>query len=145
MEIFWIANSFKLKGKLASAIVNSEGVSIEPQLFSDPGEYESKGIMVTGMKGEGGVAYQIIVDGLQIVYLGSKTLGIEQTDILLTPTAGAVADLEPKVIIPFAEDTESLNKLIKELGAEGVLPLLKLTISKDKLPEEPTVVVLQHG
>ena len=144
MEIFWSGHSFKLKGKLATAIVSAEGVSIEPQFFSGPGEYESKGIMVTGIKGEEGVAYQITVDGLQIVYLGSKVSG-EQTDILLTPTAGDAADLEPKIIIPFAEDTESLNKLIKELGGEGVTPQPKLSVTKDKLPEEPTVVVLQHG
>ena len=90
------------------------------------------------------MAYQITIDGIQIVYLSSKVEGIEQTDILLTPISEVVADLEPKIIIPFAEG-EDLSKLIKELGGEGTTPLPKLTISKDKLPEEPTVVVLQHG
>lgn len=148
MDIFWLGNSkFRLKGKLATAVVDADGVSIEELLFSGPGEYESKGIMVTGIATEEGTVYQIGIDNLQVIYLttAAKVEEIEQTDILLTPIASSVAELEPRMIVPYAEDTESLAKLIKELGGEGVVPLPKLTISKDKLPEEPTVVVLENA
>lgn len=148
MDIYWLGNStFKLKGKLAAAIVNQDGVAIDPHVFSGPGEYESKGIMVYGIANESeGLVYQVTIDGLQVVYLTGpvKLEGIEQIDILLTSTAGAVADLEPKMIIPYGEG-ENLTKLIKELGGEGVEVLPKLSITKDKLPDEPQVVVLNNN
>jgi hypothetical protein len=148
MDIFWLGNyKFRLKGKVAAAIVDTNGVLVEELLFEGPGEYESKGIMVTGIATEEGTAYQIGIDNVQVVYLTSaaKVEEIEQTDILLTPVASVIADLEPKMIIPYAEDQESLSKLVKELGGEGITPLPKLTISKDKLPEEPTIVILENA
>ena len=148
MEVYWLGNStFRLKGKLASAVINQDGVTIDPHVFSGPGEYESKGIMVYGIAGEGeGLVYQVTIDGLQVVFLSGsvKPEGIEQTDILLTPTAGAVADLEPRMIIPYGEG-ENLTKLLKELGGESAEVLPKLSITKDKLPDEPQVVVLDHA
>jgi len=81
MDIFWLGNSkFRLKGKLATAVVDADGVSIEELLFSGPGEYESKGIMVTGIATEEGTVYQIGIDNLQVIYLttAAKVEEIEQ-------------------------------------------------------------------
>ena len=150
MDIFWLGNSsFRLKGKGANVLVNPEGVTVEERLFSGPGEYESKGVMIGGVNIGGSLAYWIGIDGLNIVYLSTsqeidkqKLEEMDEADILLTPLASIVADFEPKIIIPFSDD---LDKLLKELGVENPAPQPKLSITKDKLPEEPLVVSLDHA
>lgn len=116
--------------------------------------------------------FHIILDGLNIVHLGDlgqsklteeQIAQISETDILLVPVGsiytidgkGAsdiVSQLEPKIIIPmhyFIEglkfQLEPVDKFLKEMGVENVVPQPKLSITKDKLPEEPMVVVLSHG
>lgn len=152
MEIFWLGHSsFRIKGKVANVLIDQNGVSVEDKQFSGPGEYESKGVMITGINDSGNTIFQVAVDGLNVVHLGSpdnltreKLEGIEETHILLTPISSSVSDLEPQIIIPYA-DSENLGKLLKELGAESNPPQGKLVMTKDKLPEEPMVMVLAHG
>lgn len=113
--------------------------------------------------------FHLLFDHLNIVHLGDlgqsklteeQVAQIGQTDILLIPVgsvytidakaaAEIVAQLEPKVIIPMHYKIEGLkfdlapvDHFLKEMGAEGVVPLPKLSISKEKLPDEPTVVLL---
>lgn len=113
--------------------------------------------------------YQLIIDDLNIVHLGdfgqselteTQVEQIETADILLIPVGGVytisakeaskvVSQLEPKIIIPMHYKIEGLTaplegveNFLKEMGAENVVPLPKLTISKDKLPEEPQVILL---
>ncbi len=167
MDIFWLGNStFRLKGKNATLLidpVDNKGVADivlqtksgsfpdvpaeTTRVFEGAGEYESKGVMIMGVANGDTTVYQIIMDGLQIVHLSAavELSDFQQTDILMTPIASAVADLEPKIIIPFAPDTETMAKLTKELGAEGGEVLPKLTVSKDKLPDEPSVTLLENA
>jgi len=97
---------------------------------------------------------------------------IGQTDILLIPVgsiftidgkqaAEIVSQLEPKIIIPMHYkpslpsgdgkidglkfELEGVEKFLKEMGAEGVSAQPKLSITKEKLPEEPQVVVLSKS
>lgn len=113
--------------------------------------------------------FHLLFDNLNIVHLGDlgqyklsedQTAQIGETDILLIPVgsvytingkvaAGIVAQLEPKIIIPmhyFWEglkfQLEPVDNFLKEMGVEGVIPQPKLFITKEKLPEEPMVVVL---
>lgn len=113
--------------------------------------------------------FHILFDGLDIVHLGDlgqtklteeQVAQIGQTDILLIPVGSVytidakvaseiVAQLEPKIIIPMHYkidglkfDLEGVENFLKEMGAEGVVPVPKLSITKEKLPEEPQVVVL---
>ena len=155
MEIFWLGqSSFKLKGKGATVLISPDGVSVEEKVFSGPGEYESKGVMITEVSLSENIIYSIVIDRLNIVHLGNLDQGnlekerleeIDQADVLLTPQSASVADLEPKIIIPYSSDGESLGKLLKELGVENAEPQPKLSVTKDKLPEEPMVVVLEHA
>lgn len=168
MDIFWQGQtSFKFKGKNATLLIDppkaaeadivllSDGASKDfpetVRVFQGPGEYESKGVVISGFKTNKNTIYHIIIDGLNIVHLsdiGNHKLSeeiagsIEQTDILLVMAGNesAVSQLEPRLIIPM--DGEGLNKFLKEMGAENATPQNKLSITKDKLPEEPTVVVL---
>lgn len=117
--------------------------------------------------------YRIELDGVSIVHLGDlgHTLtsdqvdGLDGVDILLIPVGGVytidakiahevVTTIEPSVVIPMHYNREGLDQktfgtlapvatFLKEIGKEGILPVPKLTVTKDKLPEELQVVVLQ--
>ncbi len=116
--------------------------------------------------------FHLLFDGLDIVHLGdlgqtklteTQIAEIGQTDILFIPVGSVytidakaaseiVSQLEPKIIIPMHFKTEGLKfelegveGFLKEMGAEGVIPVPKLSITKDKLPEEPQVVVLSKS
>lgn len=160
----------------------SSGISGEPKVFSGPGEYEVKGVAITGIssfhdKSEGSerganTIFHCLLDGLNIVHLGDFGQGslteaqieaINTTDILLIPVGGVytieakeaasvVAQLEPKIIIPMHYFLDGLkfqldpvDKFLKEMGSEGINAVPKLSITKDKLPEEPQVVLLNKN
>lgn len=113
--------------------------------------------------------FHLLFDNLDIVHLGDlgqreltekQIAEIGQTDILLIPVgsvytidakaaANIVAQLEPRIIIPMHYKIEGLKfelegvaNFLKEMGAENALPQPKLSITKERLPEEPQVVVL---
>lgn len=116
--------------------------------------------------------FQVTVDGVNIVHLGDfgeKSLNedqlnqIGQTDILLVPVGSTytidgkvaseiVAQLEPKIVIPMHYAIEGLKfqlegveNFLKAMGVENIIPQPKLSITKDKLPEETQVVVLSKS
>ena len=116
--------------------------------------------------------FHIMLDGLNVVHLGDlgqsklteeQITQIGEVDILLIPVgsvftidgkeaAAIVSQLEPKIIIPMHYKIEGLKfelegveNFLKEMGAESVVPVPKLSITKEKLPEEPQVVVLSKG
>lgn len=112
--------------------------------------------------------YQIKMDGLTLVHLGDlghkleteEVEALNGVDILLVPVGGVytldgkgavqvVGQLEPRIVIPMHYqvtglkfELEAVDKFLKELGKEGVVPQPKLTITKDKLPEELEVIIL---
>lgn len=116
--------------------------------------------------------FNIMIDGLNILHLGDlgqsklteeQLTQIGDVDILLVPVgsiftidgkaaAGIVSQLEPKIIIPIHYKTpglkfelEGVEGFLKEMGAENIVSQPKLSISKEKLPEEPMVVLLSYG
>lgn len=116
--------------------------------------------------------YHILMDGIKVVHVGDlgHLLTEEQTsqidsevDILMLPVGGVftidaeeaakvVAQLEPKIVIPIHYKIPELKfelgevgPFLKEMGAENVEPVSKLTVTKDKLPEETTVMLLNRS
>lgn len=115
--------------------------------------------------------YNITIDGINVAHLGDigHNLSSEQmeelgsVDILLVPVGGVytvdahlaakiVAELEPKIVIPMHYQTEGLKyqldgveKFLKEMGNENIAPVAKLSITREKLPEETSVVVLDRS
>lgn len=115
--------------------------------------------------------YNIGIDGLNIVHLGDlgDKLTEEQideigaTDILLVPVGGVytidakaaadiVSQLEPKIVIPMHYGLPGLKfelapveDFMKEMGFESVEALPKLSITKDKLPDELQVILLNKS
>lgn len=118
------------------------------------------------------VMYQYIIDGMTLVHLGDlghkltsdQAKEIGTCDILFIPVGGywtigadiaseVAAQFEPKIIIPMHYKRSGLksdfdvlsgvDKFLKEMGKEEVAPVAKLSITKDKLPEDTEVVVLE--
>lgn len=117
--------------------------------------------------------YRIQIDGVSIVHLGdlghalssAEVESLDGVDILIVPVGGTytidaatacaiVQDVDPRIVIPMHYGNAALNqkefggleplsKFLKEIGKEDVIPQAKLSISKDKLPEQLQVVVLQ--
>lgn len=115
--------------------------------------------------------YHILMDGINIVHLGDlghllseeQLAQIDNTDILFVPVGGnytidaeiaakVVAQMEPRIVIPMhyqilglKAEVEGVQPFLKEMGAENVSPISKLTITKDKLPEETAVILLSKS
>lgn len=116
--------------------------------------------------------FHLMFDGLNIVHLGDlgqsklteqQLNQIGEVDILLVPVGSVytidgkaasdiVAQLEPKIVIPMHYSIEGLkfqldpvDRFLKEMGVEEVVAQPKLSITKERLPEEPMVVVLSKS
>jgi len=100
--------------------------------------------------------------------LGQKKLTQEQIeelsvcDVLMIPVGGVytieakdapdiIAQLEPKIIIPMHYkianlkfDLAPVDNFLKVMGKEKVEVAQKLSVSQERLPEEPEVVVLER-
>jgi len=182
MEITWLGQAaFRLKGKEASLVhdpyvkgpggsmprvaadivtISQEtpdhnhvaGVSGTPRVLRGPGEYEIKGVFVTGIaaptseEGRGKITlYLVYLDDLMICHLDGITQGLgqeqieamEHVDIVLIPIGGGVALnpgpaaevvnlLEPKVAIPVPASTlagpDVIARFYKEIGVAGDPP-----------------------
>ena len=114
--------------------------------------------------------FKIIMDGVNLCHLGDLGHKLEAgtidlldgVDILMIPVGGVhtidvktaaeiIAQLEPKIVIPMHYqvpglkfDLEPLEKFLTEMGKPEIKPVPKLTISKDKLPEEMEIVLLEN-
>ena len=153
-----------------------------PFVVRGPGEYEVKGVSITGIStfhdaqsgAERGknTMYRMEIDGISIVHVGDlgHTLSpeivdsLDGVDILMIPTGGGptigpqdaaavVAEIEPVIVIPMHYARAGLAKtfselapvasFLKEMGKETVTVQPKVTVPKDKLPQELQVVVLE--
>lgn len=123
-------------------------------------------------KGENTI-YRINMDQINIVHLGDLGHKLDEkiqdvigdVDVLMIPVGGyytispalvseVISQLDPKITIPMhynqkdidQNNFSQLSKLeifLKEVGKEEIKPIPKLTITKDKLPSEPMMVVLE--
>ena len=114
--------------------------------------------------------YVTTIDEVNVVHLGDlgqKKLSQTQVeelsscDVLMIPVGGVytisasdvpdiISQLEPKVIIPMHYKIEGLKfdlapvtEFLKVMGKEGIEPVAKYSVSREKLPEEPEIVVLE--
>ena len=119
------------------------------------------------------VMYRIEVDGVAIGHLGDighmpsaqdlESLG--NIDILMIPVGGTItidaaaahkliSEIDPKIVIPMHygrpelnqktfSDLQPLSVFLKEMGKEELVAQPKLLMTKEKLPLEMQVVVLQ--
>lgn len=153
-------------------ISNHEAVQGDPRVFQAPGEYEVRGILVTGIPipREDGrtMAFAYEVDGVNIVHLGlpdappdSTVLEhFENVDVLLMPVGGGgslsasvAADLmqriDPNIVVPMNYRTEleqapldPIDRFLSEAGATPE-PKPRLAVTRGSIPSELTVEVLK--
>jgi L-ascorbate metabolism protein UlaG (beta-lactamase superfamily) len=140
----------------------------EPFIINSPGEYEVGGSFILGIQTEKNILYVMTIDGLRLAFLSglNRILSEKQleeldgVDILflavgekagLSPKLAMeiINQIEPKIIIPMAYkipqlklDLVSIEEFLKQMGIEQANTQEKLIISKDKLPLEKEVVVL---
>ena len=115
------------------------------------------------------IIFHLMIDNLNIVHLGDlgqvklteeQLVQVGEVDILLVPVGSVYtidakaaatisSQLEPKIIIPMhfkieglKFELEGVEGFLKEMGAEGVVAQPKLSITREKLPEEPQVILL---
>lgn len=125
-----------------------------------------------GVSRGGNTVYRIEMDGINIAHLGDlgHVLSSDQVDeldgvdVLLIPVGGfhtidaakavtIIKEIEPSIVIPMHYGRPELDQkmfgslspvsvFLKEIGKD-VVPQTKLTVTKDKLPGEMQVVVLE--
>ena len=128
---------------------------------------------VNGAKRGKNTIYRIELDGISIVHLGdlghelssAHVDSLDGVDILIVPVGGVytidateaakvVGEIEPTIVIPMHYNQPGLNQkafgevsgvdaFLKEMGKTDVVAQPKFSITKDKLPEEMQLVVLQ--
>lgn len=163
-------NSIKIKGKnitfiidpakdmpktSADAIVLLDGigsadisrVTDSRIIINGPGGYEVGGAKISGTSTVKGILYRFSIDGINVI-LGktaeSKADGFDECQVAVINTSGefnesSITGLEPKIAVLYGGKKE---EAAKALGAENVIPMPKITIAKDKLPEKMEVIVL---
>lgn len=117
--------------------------------------------------------YRIEIDGVIVVHLGdlghtlssTEVESLDGVNVLLVPVGGfytidaeaaaaLVHEIEPHIVVPMHYNRPGLSQksfgnlslvsaFLKEMGKEDLSPQPKLSVTKDKLPEELQVVVLQ--
>mgnify|MGYP001564614471 CR=1 FL=1 len=137
--------------------------------IDSPGEYEIKGVNISGIGDGENTIYTIEMDGIKVTHLGflKKELNNEKLelignpDIVIVPVGGfkdelfeaeaamkLINKIEPKIAIPMLYDVKGLKvkraplvNFIKESEAKNS-PVPKLTIKKKDLTEEETKIVI---
>ena len=114
--------------------------------------------------------YLVTIDEVNLVHLGDlgqKKLTQDQVeelsvcDVLFIPVGSVytisgkdagdlISQLEPKIIVPIHYklpslkfDLDPVDIFLSAVGKEKLEPVQKLSVSREKLPEEPEVVVLE--
>jgi L-ascorbate metabolism protein UlaG (beta-lactamase superfamily) len=117
--------------------------------------------------------FRLEMEGVSIVHLGdlghvlssAEVDTLDGVNILLVPVGGVytidpvqavavITDIGPSIVIPMHYSRDGLNEkafaglaglpqFLKEIGKEGVIAQPKLSITKDKMPAEMQVVVLE--
>jgi len=143
-----------------------KGVSV----FGYPSFHDS----ASGAERGENIIYVIETEGLRICHLGDlgsaippKTLEeISDIDVLMIPVGGVVtigpkeavdliSQIEPNIVLPMHYrapgidkikfgDLATLDVFLKEMGAESSEKLDKISLTKDKLPVETKVVLLER-
>ena len=149
MEISYLGNfEYLLKHKGVKVLIRPTETKIEsdsePITISGPGEYEVKGVLIAGFKGDDkNTIYTYDLDGIKVAYLGEvkqklteKQLDwLDGVDVLLVSADGA--DLVKQIGPSWAVSSEPIK------GLEGAPRReKKLTVNKLSLPEETELVIL---
>ncbi len=116
-------------------------------IISGPGGYEVGGAKISGTSTPKGILYRFSIDAVSVI-LGktteSKVDGFDECQVAVINTddefsESSITGLEPKITILYGDKKA---EAAKALGVENAIPVSKITITKDKLPEKMEVVTL---
>ena len=157
-----------------NGVENLEYAGRKPFVISGPGEYEIHEVAISGFLapkpyGKNGLLntiYSVQLEDINLCFLGAMVSpelpasiyeGIGKVDILFVPVRGGdvlspaeaekvATQLDASIIIPVTYDDKQLMAFKKEMSAEGILPVEKLTIKKkDLVGKEGEVVILESS
>jgi len=141
----------------------------EPFVVDRPGEYEVSGLFVLGIGFKTkATVYVVIIDDLRVAFLGglSDKLSDRQleeldgVDVLILPVGGKpyidnkqaiylIDKIQPSFVLPMAykmpgikAELEPLDNFLRETGTQDIQAVDKLLVSKESLPLEREIVVL---
>lgn len=122
-------------------------------VVNDNGEYEVGGLKITGTSNDNsGILYGINVDGSSVVLAKTSTIekrtdtaseaeiAVLNVDSLLNEAI--VASLEAKAVVLYGEKAQ---EGLKALGKHDLSPVKKVTLGKEKLPEESETQIVWLG
>lgn len=143
-------SGIKIKGKNSQVLLGSLSgpATIGEFVLPGPGEYEVSGISADVIFLPVPL-FHFVVDNINVAILGAidRKLTNEEierlgdVDVLVIDPATSsdvVSQLGASVIIPIGKN----EKFLKDFGAESVVPVGKFSVSKDRLPETTTVVLI---
>ncbi|MBI2195562.1 MAG: hypothetical protein HYU48_00775 [Candidatus Levybacteria bacterium] len=169
MEVLYLGNgSIRIRSKLANFVVNPRAslakteadaiISFEEDvdtskitefrlIIAGPGEYEIKGVKISGTKSDAGIVYRLSLDKMDIVLSKASAISkgenisshIVVVDADEVPSDKILTAMEPNVVILYGEKAKEGAKTIKEGSAE---PVNKYAVTFEKLPQEMEVITL---
>ncbi|HET9050831.1 MAG TPA: MBL fold metallo-hydrolase [Candidatus Dormibacteraeota bacterium] len=157
----------RTRGRTDPALLRPE--EGRPQTVSGPGEYELRGVRITGHAAGSRTIMGIVVDDVRVVSLGDLDGMLDEevvealghVDILAVPTGGGgrlsaidavkvVNTVEPFIVVPthyrlagVAPDLDPVERFAKEMGLqEGWTAQPKLVLTGSSGPTDETRVVV---
>lgn len=159
MEVFKLINSLKIKTKLVNFLIDPDSdlkngldfdfyvllsktllFTNEKPVLKGGGDYEIKSIKISAFEKDGLVSYLIRIEGMDILFLDAEAINckelIKECDVVIIKTKikskideQNLASFNTNMIILWGEYEESQI-------ASNVKKIAKISISKDKLPQE---------
>lgn len=164
-------NSIKIKGKKSSLVVDPTAKSPKTPanavillgkdgavdkvegarlVVNDDGEYEVGGIKITGTSNlDSGVFYSLNVDNTQTILAKTSTIEkltdtANEADVAILNVDSSlnesiIAALEAKVIVLYGEKA---SEGLKALGKQDLASIRKVTVGREKLPEDSETQII---
>lgn len=159
-QVVLIIDPFAVKNKTVADVVlfmqhNSVDVNLAPiaenKLTIDgPGEYEVHGVKITGHTIGEDILYSMNLDGIELLLAKTKNLAKAKELLgeyhVAVLQANSLADqslitaLNPHVVVFYGEKKD---ESAKALGTSQIMTTAKYASTREKLPAEMQVVVLQ--
>lgn len=143
MDISINKGKIKLKGKSASAEVDGGVLITRPDgtdfIIDSPGEYEAGGISVIGVSAFSTCIYVVEVDDLRICVLNSQIQEKLTSDLL---DALGPIDITVSEKLDLAKQTDPYVAIITKAETGMAEPVVKYSVTSEKLPQDLQVVVL---
>ncbi len=135
---------------ITGAVFDTSKVVDYRVVVNGAGDYEIAGVKINGHKIENGSVYRLSIDNLSVIAgkasdiskLGEK---VGTSDIIMLNTTNdfnesQITSLSPKIVVIYGDNKDNCAK---KLGIQNLSTVDKLSITKDKLPQDLQVIVLR--